>query len=85
MLFAAVSALGLTGCDPYPSSGVADGVGVSVTLNAEGGAQTQLFLDSHVRSHAELIRLGEQVAPRLFPTASGHTVVVDDNSGGYPS
>jgi hypothetical protein len=84
ILAAAAAALGLTGCDPYSSSGVADGVGISVILNAEGGAQTQLFLDSHVRSHAELIRLGKQVAPRLFPTASGHTVVVDDNSGGYP-
>jgi hypothetical protein len=41
ILAAAAAALGLTGCDPYPSSGVADGVGVSVILNTEGGAQTQ--------------------------------------------
>lgn len=57
---------------------------MTVILNAEGGAETQLFLDSRVRSHAELTHLGEQVAPLLFPAASGHTVVVDDNSQGYP-
>lgn len=84
VLFAAVAALGLAGCDPYPPSGVADGVEVTVMLNAEGGAETQLVLDSRVRSHAELTRLGEQIAPLLFPAATGHTVVVDDNSHGYP-
>ena len=85
VLLAAMAASVLVGCDPAPPSSVAHGVALSVTLDAQGGAQGALRLDgARVRSDAELIQLGEQLAPMLFPGSPSPKVTVESNGGGYP-
>jgi hypothetical protein len=83
-VLAGAIAAGFAGCDPFPSSGAPGAVAVDLSLDSQGGADVDLFLDARVRSNAELTALGEQIAPLLFPTASRRIIEIDDNSGGYP-
>jgi hypothetical protein len=73
----------LTGCDPYPPANGTGAVEMTIDVTDDGGARAQLILDRHKRTHAELVRWGQQLAPKLFPGATSITVEVNDNLGGY--
>lgn len=83
-LFLLSTALAVAACDPYPPTNDTGAVEMNLEVDANGGARAELILDRHRRTRTDLVSLGQQLAPQLFPTATRRTVGVDDNLGGYP-
>lgn len=81
-LLLAATAL-LAACDPAGPATPVGSANLDITVDAEGGASADLMLDAHRRSDAELMGLGLEVAPLLFPGSHGLSVATDANGGGY--
>lgn len=81
---AALMALALSACDPYPTSGTTNGVSLTVDVDIDGSVTTDMFLDDARRSDAELRSWGEAVGSRLFPAITSLEVRINPNAGAVP-
>ena len=85
MVVALLALVPLAACDPYPPARRPGAAEVSVNVDADGSAYTQVFLDeTRIRTTDELHAVGEGVGAALLPAADSLDTSVDPNGAGYP-
>lgn len=83
LVIAALAALVLAGCDPYPPARSAD-VEAWIDIGADGVATTSVFLDAEPRPEEELLAIADAWAAAITTPGATTETSVDDNGGGYP-